>query len=321
MSISTAAVKFPNGTVQWAAFHETGDNLWPHLFDTAYDAYCYGNMLPPPEADRLDQIIKECPEVEIFINGILKYTITGRASSDFRLVIVDGYIPDMKRKPGIPDWFKKIYPSATEESEEHPRFTGTDWSAPPLTIPIPPFTDHDWKLVEVREIPGGAIEVIDAPGFERFGIKTPRLLRENEIEDRYQEWCTWMRGESSSPIWLVDVVNRFKLCYVEDGVAYFTSAPLEEQWGDDWNDAPYEHNAGRPYLKDGYAILKIKYQADLWTPVQLCFCDNSPYSVEEINSGRVAWLSNNKGVNIFAGASIEEFKEKVKEVGGNTLDE
>jgi hypothetical protein len=37
------------------------------------------------------------------------------------------------------------------------------------------------------------------------------------------------------------------LCYVEGFWAFFTTRPLAEQWGDDWDDAPYEHNAGRPY--------------------------------------------------------------------------
>lgn len=38
-----------------------------------------------------------------------------------------------------------------------------------------------------------------------------------------------------------------RLCYVSGPFAYFTSKELSEQWGDDWNDAPYEHNAGEPY--------------------------------------------------------------------------
>ena len=38
-----------------------------------------------------------------------------------------------------------------------------------------------------------------------------------------------------------------RLCYVSGCFAYFTSKDLTEQWGDDWNDAPYEHNAGEPY--------------------------------------------------------------------------
>lgn len=37
------------------------------------------------------------------------------------------------------------------------------------------------------------------------------------------------------------------LCYVSHPFAYFTTQPVENQWGDDWDDAPYEHNAGSPY--------------------------------------------------------------------------
>ncbi len=37
------------------------------------------------------------------------------------------------------------------------------------------------------------------------------------------------------------------LCYVDEPWAYFTPAALTDQWGDDWNDTPYEHNAEEPY--------------------------------------------------------------------------
>ena len=37
-----------------------------------------------------------------------------------------------------------------------------------------------------------------------------------------------------------------KLCYLENNIMYFTS-DIENQWGDDWDDRPYEHNAGTPY--------------------------------------------------------------------------
>jgi hypothetical protein len=50
-----------------------------------------------------------------------------------------------------------------------------------------------------------------------------------------------------------------RLCYIsgehgyhkddsQNWTAFFTTKPLSEQWGDDWNDAPYECNAGWPYL-------------------------------------------------------------------------
>lgn len=30
-------------------------------------------------------------------------------------------------------------------------------------------------------------------------------------------------------------IEDFKLCYVEGNFAYFTTLPLSEQWGDDWD--------------------------------------------------------------------------------------
>lgn len=115
----------------------------------------------------------------------------------------------------------------------------------------------------------------------------------------------------------------FKLCYVDGGTAWFTTAPLDKQWGDDWNDAPYEHNAGSPYayhdyMKEHgtqpYELCTILYRG-LSTPADLAWSGNSPYSVEQINTGITPWLSEN-GVHIFAGASIEEFKQKVRAAGG-----
>ena len=38
----------------------------------------------------------------------------------------------------------------------------------------------------------------------------------------------------------------YKLCYIDGNKAYFTDN-FKRQRGDDWNDAPYEHNAEPPY--------------------------------------------------------------------------
>lgn len=78
-----------------------------------------------------------------------------------------------------------------------------------------------------------------------------------------------------------------KLCYVDADRAYFTS-DMAKQWGDDWNDAPYEHNAGEPYDRDT-TVFVVKIQADhLSRPCDEC--NNSPYSVEMINNRRIPWL-------------------------------
>lgn len=46
---------------------------------------------------------------------------------------------------------------------------------------------------------------------------------------------------------VVPVAADPTVCYFDEPWLFFTSAPLAAQWGDDWNDAPYEHNAGTPY--------------------------------------------------------------------------
>ena len=147
----------------------------------------------------------------------------------------------------------------------------------------------------------------------------------------------------------------YKLCYVDGPWAYFTTQDLKRQWGDDWNDAPYERNAGTPYgpcwhnqptmlhhnhrghvepgklcrcsccvkdwNEDGtpkFGILKVAFTGDLETPD--AHCTNSDYSVEMINRGAVAWLVSpsysDKQVAIPAGTGLCEFQELVLEAGG-----
>lgn len=109
----------------------------------------------------------------------------------------------------------------------------------------------------------------------------------------------------------------YKLCYVEGSFAYFTPRSLTEQWGDDWNDAPYEHNAGHPYEDD---IIKVAFDGDFDAPSE--GYTNSPYSVEQINRGAVAWLRTSRWssrkpfVAISAGVNILEFCRLIREGGG-----
>jgi hypothetical protein len=114
--------------------------------------------------------------------------------------------------------------------------------------------------------------------------------------------------------------EQFKLCYVDDNFAWFTTASLDKQWGDDWNDRPYEHNAGTPYEEDGVKLTKLAfYHGMAETPADISGC-NSRYSVQDINAGVHAWLVINrfgKDVkSIQAGCSPEEFTKIIKETGG-----
>lgn len=44
--------------------------------------------------------------------------------------------------------------------------------------------------------------------------------------------------------------DNYVLCFVKGNRAYFTRKDLDEQWGDDWDDRPYEYNAGEPYYEN-----------------------------------------------------------------------
>ena len=117
------------------------------------------------------------------------------------------------------------------------------------------------------------------------------------------------------------------LCYVEHQWAHFTHAPLGMQWGDDWDDAPYEHNAGEPnddYRDDKGAkvdsrIIKVAFAADLETPADRAGL-NSKFSVEDINSLKVPWLQSpsysTRPIAIMAGTPLSLFKQMVRSAGG-----
>lgn len=132
--------------------------------------------------------------------------------------------------------------------------------------------------------------------------------------------------------------SNFKLCYIEGSFAYFTTQDIDKQWGDDWDDAPYEHKAGTPYTphiryfaadrqekipeywnEDGspkWEIMKIAfYCPSSATPAETAG-SNSRYSVQMINNKLIPWLTKYPDKALFAGASIDEFVKFIEEAGG-----
>ena len=123
-----------------------------------------------------------------------------------------------------------------------------------------------------------------------------------------------------------------------DYVLYFTSR-FETQWGDDWNDSPYEHNAGLPYDTDyketdkygknikheiAFLFLKVYDDPSIWPKLPLDYSSNgnSPFSVEDINHGAVPWLFMSKteedGTRSYhalnAGDTLETVIDKLKKI-------
>lgn len=112
------------------------------------------------------------------------------------------------------------------------------------------------------------------------------------------------------------------LCYVEGSWAYFTTQDLEKQWGDDWNDAPYDCNAGSPYAPYGkdehWEITRVAFDVNLDAPCEGVL--NCRWSVEDINAGKVPWLRSpdyaKESVRIMAGTPLLAFIEVVQQNGG-----
>lgn len=118
--------------------------------------------------------------------------------------------------------------------------------------------------------------------------------------------------------------------------AYFTPVELSEQTGDDWNDYPYEYNAGEPYdidyskdnTRNEYTIIKIPFYPksyDVKFPRDWGRYENSPFCVDDINGGAVAWIfdykyKTKKSVAVYAGDNPEIFRNKLKQIEENSPD-
>lgn len=120
-------------------------------------------------------------------------------------------------------------------------------------------------------------------------------------------------------------------------MAYFTPASLDDQWGDDWDDAPYEHNAGIPYdeiyvdkVRTEIEILQVPFAVKSYNsmlPSDFAYGGNSPYAVADINHGAAAWIydvvamkTKSKYVAIQGGDTLETFADKLDIIQINNKD-
>jgi hypothetical protein len=110
------------------------------------------------------------------------------------------------------------------------------------------------------------------------------------------------------------------LCYIDGHKAYFTTRPLAEQQGDDWDDAPYDLNAGPPYEPydpgEDWEITAVYFDCVLTPPEY--WCSTSTLSVERINAGEAPWLRSETDARaaIHAGTTLDRFKRLIREYGG-----
>ena len=105
--------------------------------------------------------------------------------------------------------------------------------------------------------------------------------------------------------------------------AYFTPIDIDKQWGDDWDDAPYEYNAEPPY--DDYYEGDTRVEIDIVRVPFNVYHDgwhvrfpkdwggsNSLFCIKDINAGAVAWIFDGSSTTaICAGCNPEEFFKKL----------
>ncbi len=124
-------------------------------------------------------------------------------------------------------------------------------------------------------------------------------------------------------------MTTLRLCYVEGSWAYFSTERPGDVWGDDWNDAPHDCNAGTPYADRAPGLTKVAFDGDLELVGVGVFGGYVKerwgwLSVEEINRGDAPWLVRieygarplTHDIEINAGVTLEEFVALVDLAGG-----
>lgn len=111
------------------------------------------------------------------------------------------------------------------------------------------------------------------------------------------------------------------LCYVRGQWVWFTTCPLDKQSGDDWNDAPYDCNAGNPYEWEErrgvppYEVFRVAIHGD----VGQHYYSKPWYSVNQINRGETWWLRfrpwSSAPREVYAGTTYAEFRRLCDEYG------
>jgi hypothetical protein len=121
---------------------------------------------------------------------------------------------------------------------------------------------------------------------------------------------------------LSSVRHAYGLCFVRAPWAYFTRLPLDRQWGDGWERAPYQKQATEPYDDAAAQILVVAFDGPLLTPD--AGEGSRDLSVNQINCGDAPWLRTqeyigNAPVRIPAGVSLDRFVELIELAGGHVF--
>ena len=105
---------------------------------------------------------------------------------------------------------------------------------------------------------------------------------------------------------------------------YLGENDCTDYWGDDWDDAPYEHNAGKVYSE------YVKATADVAFPLKCDVCEacegygNSPFSKEDMKNRKVPCITvkykSRLSAEIHFEDDFESVLKSVTDCGGTLLE-
>lgn len=94
-----------------------------------------------------------------------------------------------------------------------------------------------------------------------------------------------------------------------------------KQWGDDWNDKPYEHNAERVYDKyvEKIADMSIKFEYEVNEPADFAKDGNSDWRREDFIKGKIYAFTvinpeNNSSIMIYFGEKFEDIVKRLNKI-------
>ena len=94
-----------------------------------------------------------------------------------------------------------------------------------------------------------------------------------------------------------------------------------KQWGDDWNDKPYEHNAGRVYDEyiEKIADISINFDFEVREPADFAKNNNSEFYREDFIKGKIYAFTvinpeNNSSIMIYFGEKLEDIIKRLNKI-------
>jgi hypothetical protein len=99
-------------------------------------------------------------------------------------------------------------------------------------------------------------------------------------------------------------VMDWRLCYADNPFLYFVSPEdYDTVTGDDWNDAPYQYNAGPPNKPCFVIAVQCMYEPAKY------------FSVNDILAGRGWFLEYGMGSKLLAGITLANFLDLAEQNG------